>query len=54
MTSLTVPFFHVILGCEPVILPEDVSLAGFVPLLANSQEPMFVMPSADMVGERFE
>ncbi|GAB6029112.1 hypothetical protein CHUAL_004893 [Chamberlinius hualienensis] len=34
-------------GCEHVILPEDTSLAGFVPLLILPQETMFCRASLD-------
>ncbi|RWS26352.1 telomerase-binding protein EST1A-like protein [Leptotrombidium deliense] len=34
-------------GCEPVILPEDTSLSGFIPLLGAPQCSSFVQPPYD-------
>ena len=34
-------------GCEPIILPEDTSLAGFLPLLGSPQCIQFAQPPYD-------
>jgi hypothetical protein len=36
-------------GCEPVILPEDTSLSGFLPLLGSPQCVQFAQPPYDKV-----
>lgn len=37
-------------GCDPVVLSEDVILAGFVPLLSLPQIPVYVHCTVDKVG----
>jgi hypothetical protein len=36
-------------GYEHVYLPEDATLCGFTPLMANAQDPIFTSNDTDMV-----
>jgi len=42
-------FLHFISDLELVKLPEDVTLAGFTPLMLNPQDPCYVEKTEDMV-----
>lgn len=42
-------FLHLISDLEFVKLPEDITLAGFTPLMLNPQDPSYVEKTEDMV-----
>lgn len=43
-------FLRLLLDLELVKLPEDITLAGFTPLMLNPQDPCYVEKTEDMVG----
>jgi len=42
-------FYYLISDLELVKLPEDITLAGFTPLMLNPQDPCYVEKTEDMV-----
>jgi len=45
-----IEFLRLLLDLELVKLPEDITLAGFTPLMLNPQDPCYVEKTEDMVG----
>lgn len=43
-------FLRLLLDLELVKLPEDITLAGFTPLMLNPQDPCYVEKTEDMVS----
>lgn len=46
-------FYVCFLDLELVKLPEDITLAGFTPLMLNPQDPCYVEKTEDMVSYKY-